>query len=223
MYKTELHCHSSEVSGCSSVDVHGVVEKYIAHGYTTLVLTNHLWSGENYDKYCRRVDSVFDTCEKAREIAGDRLHVLNGVELALEDGNDYLLIGVTKEFLLSERNISDLEAHELRGKASNSGILVIEAHPLRYGQTLRHPSEVDGYEVFNGHPEHRSHNDAMALLADELRAEGKILTSGTDHHDGHHVPNSGIATEEPITSLCQLVSVLKSGNYSLIKNGEIVL
>ena len=222
MYKTELHCHSSEVSGCSSVDVHGVVEKYIAHGYTTLVLTNHLWSGENYEKYCRRVDSVFDACEKAREIAGDRLYVLNGVELALEDGNDYLLIGVTKEFLLSEHNISDLEAHELRGKANAHGILLIEAHPLRYGHVLRHPSEVDGYEVFNGHPEHRSHNEAMDTFADELRAEGKILTSGTDHHDGHHMPNSGIATDEPVTSLEQLVAVLKSGKYSLIKKGEIV-
>ncbi len=222
MYKTELHCHSSEVSGCSSVDVHDVVEKYIAHGYTTLVLTNHLWSGDDFEAYTRRVDSVFKTCDKAREAAGDRLIVLDGVELRLEDENDYLLIGVTKDFLLSEPGLSDLPAYRLREKASKHGILVIEAHPLRYGHVLRHPSEVDGYEVFNGHPEQRSHNDAMATLTDELRAEGKILTSGTDHHDGHHKPNAGIATEAPITTLEELVSILKSGKYALVKHGEIV-
>lgn len=222
MYKTELHCHSSEVSGCSSVDVHGVVEKYTRHGYTTVVLTNHLWSEDDFEAYTRRVNAVFDTCDKARAAAGDRLCVLDGVEFRLEDENDYLLIGVTKDFLLSERNLSDFEAYELREKANAHGILLIEAHPLRYGHVLRHPSEVDGYEVFNGHPEQRSHNDAMATLAAELRAEGKILISGTDHHDGHHMPNSGIATDAPITDLRQLVDVLKSGNFSLIKHGKIV-
>ncbi|MBQ6789682.1 MAG: hypothetical protein IJO81_05820 [Clostridia bacterium] len=222
MYKTELHCHSSEVSGCSSVDVHGVVEKYIRHGYTTVVLTNHICGEDDFENYTRRVNKLFYTCDKAREAAGDKLCVLDGAEFRLKDDNDYLLIGVTKEFLLSERNFHEFEPYELKEKANAHGILVIEAHPLRYGQRLCHPDWVDGYEVHNGHPEQRSHNDAMELLADELRREGKILTSGTDHHDGHHMPNSGIATDEPITTLDGLVDVLKNGRYSLIKKGEIV-
>ena len=84
MYKTELHCHSSEVSGCSSVDVNGVVEKYTRHGYTTVVLKNHLWSEDDFEAYTRRVNAVFDTCDKARAAAGDRLCVLDGVEFRLE-------------------------------------------------------------------------------------------------------------------------------------------
>lgn len=221
-YKTELHCHSSEVSCCSSVKVADVVEKYISHGYTTLVLTNHLYTYAPFEDYKNRVDLLFDTCEKAREIAGDRLHVLDGVEFRLEDGNDYLLYGVTKEFLLSDPNLSDLEAHELKAKAEEYGIIVIHAHPLRYNQRHLHPSAVHGYEVFNGHPEQISNNDACDVLFSKMVADGKIITSGTDHHDGHHMPRAGIVTDAPITSLDELTATLRSGNYSLIKGDKIV-
>ena len=222
MYKTELHCHSSEVSGCSSVDVHGVVEKYIEHGYTTVVLTNHIHSCCDPEEYARRVERLIDTCNKAREIAGDRLCVLDGAEFRLSDGDDFLLVGVTKEFMLSLKNGSSMDAGELRDFGAQHGVLTIQAHPLRYGHRLRDPSEVDGYEIHNGHPEQRSHNDAMAMFTSELLAEGKILISGTDHHDAHHMPNSGIATDIPITSLSQLVDILKGGSYALIKHGKIV-
>ncbi len=217
-YKTEMHCHSSEVSGCASVDVKGVVEKYIEHGYTTLVLTNHMWSNDNYDEYRARVEHMFEVCERARQAADGRLYVIDGVEFALEDDNDYLLYGVTKEFLLSDNTLSDLEAHELRAKASEAGIIMIHAHPLRFSQRHLHPSEVDGYEIFNGHPEQQSNNDAAELIF--KRIEGKIFTSGTDHHDAHHMPNSGIATDMPIRNADELLAVLRSGEYSIIKNGE---
>ena len=222
MYKTELHCHSSEVSGCSSVDIRGVVEKYIEHGYTTVVLTNHIHSCCDAEEYARRVDRLIDTCEAARKVAGDRLCVLDGAEFRLSDGDDFLLVGVTRDFLLALEKGSQMDIGELRDFGAQHGVLTIQAHPLRYGHRLRHPEEVDGYEVHNGHPEQRSHNDAMATFTAELRAEGKILISGTDHHDGHHMPNSGIATDAPITDLRQLVDVLKSGNFSLIKHGKIV-
>ena len=221
-YKTELHCHSSEVSGCSSVNINDVVEKYIEHGYTSLVLTNHLYTFNLFEEYKAKVDLLFDTCAKAREIAGDRLNVLDGVEFRLDDGNDYLLFGVTKEFLLSDPELSDLEAHELKEKAEKYGIIVIHAHPLRFNQRHLHPSAIHGYEVFNGHPEQRSNNEAVDLIFAPMAKEGKILTSGTDHHDGHHMPNAGIVTDAPITSLDELTATLRSGNYSLIKGDKIV-
>lgn len=218
-YKTEMHCHSSEVSGCSSVDVKGVVEKYIKHGYSTVVLTNHFWSCDDLEKYKAKVERLFEVCDEARRIAGDRLNIIDGVEVALDDDNDYLLYGVTKEFLLSLPHISDLEAHELRAKASDAGMILIHAHPLRYNQRHLHPSAIDGYEIFNGHPEQESNNDAAELMFGRMK--GKIFTSGTDHHDPHHVPNSGIVTEKPIKTKEDLLATLRSGDYSIIKNGEV--
>ena len=37
-YKTELHCHTAEASTCAHETAAATVEKYIRHGYTTLVL-----------------------------------------------------------------------------------------------------------------------------------------------------------------------------------------
>lgn len=221
-YKTELHCHSCEISECASVDLNEIIEKYTQYGYSSLVLTNHLWSWDckdNFEKYKQKVDDLFAVCDKARELAGDRLNIINGVELALRDGNDYLLYGVTKEFLLSEKDISSLITQQLKDRANAYGIIVIHAHPLRFGQWHLPPEEIDGYEIYNGHPEAQSNNDAAELIFKRLK--GKILTSGSDFHYHHHIPRAGIATDQPITNMDELMATLRSGNYSIIKDGVI--
>ena len=45
-----------------------------------------------------------------------------------------------------------------------------------------------------------------------------ILTSGTDHHDPHHVPDGGIESEEEIVTTDDLIRVLKSHKYFRIGN-----
>ena len=221
-YKTELHCHSCEISECASVDLNEIIEKYTQYGYTSLVLTNHLWSWDckdDFEKYKQKVDDLFAVCDKARELAGDKLNIINGVELALRDGNDYLLYGVTKEFLLSETDISSLITQQLKDRANAYGIIVIHAHPLRFGQWHLPPEEIDGYEIYNAHPEAQSNNDAAELIFKRL--DGKILTSGSDFHYHHHIPRAGIATDYPITNMDELMTTLRSGNYSIIKDGVI--
>ena len=98
--------------------------------------------------------------------------------------------------------------------ARENGILTIQAHPFRMGMVTTHPNEVDGIEVFNGHPGHNSNNDIAEAWAKKY---GKIMTSGTDHHNPDHMPDGGILTDEPITSEKQLIEVLRSGNYDLIR------
>ena len=221
-YKTELHCHSCEISECASVDLNEIIEKYTQYGYSSLVLTNHLWSWDckdNFEKYKQKVNDLFAVCDKARDLAGDRLNIINGVELALRDGNDYLLYGVTKEFLLSEKDISSLITQQLKDRANAYGIIVIHAHPLRFGQWHLPPEEIDGYEIYNGHPEAQSNNDAAELIFKRLK--GKILTSGSDFHYHHHIPRAGIATDSPITNMDELMATLRSGDYSIIKDGVI--
>ncbi len=218
-YKTELHCHSSEISGCSSVKVEDVVDKYVEYGYTTLVLTNHLSSYGNEDEdYRREVHRMFEVCEKARQYAGDRLNVIPGVEINIQ-WEDHLIIGVTEEFLIEQYLFSRRNIADFRKELNAEGMLLICAHPMRFGHCIFDYRDVDGIEVFNGHPEHNSNNDLVALECAAKRELGIILTSGTDHHDGHHKPNAGILTDHPITSREELVEVLKSREYSLIKNG----
>lgn len=76
-YKTELHCHTSEISACSRETGAEVAAKYIAHGYTTLVVTNHFekWSfehrfpGDTWNRSSTITTTPSTRCARRREIA----------------------------------------------------------------------------------------------------------------------------------------------------------
>ena len=223
-YKTELHCHTSEASGCADESAAETVEKYISRGYDTVVLTNHFsyaeHDEENPDSYDRMVDRHMEAIRLAKEAAGDRLNVLFGIELRLRtNSNDYLVFGVTESFLRDHRELLDMDiwgAHEFLNEA---GAVIIHAHPMRTGIVVTDPWSVDGCEVYNGHNEQKSRNEMAYAWGAYARTVRKrvIFTSGSDKHDHHHIPDGGIITEEPITSEGQLVSVLESGNYKLMR------
>ncbi|MBR4895857.1 MAG: PHP domain-containing protein, partial [Clostridia bacterium] len=97
------------------------------------------------------------------------------------------------------------------------GGCVIQAHPFRHGMVVTNANAVDAVEIFNGHPGHNSNNDIAEAWA---RKYGKIMTSGTDHHNPDHMPDAGIRTDFPITSEAVLIETLKSGAFTLIRGEE---
>ena len=222
-YKTELHCHTSEISACSRETGAEVAEKYIAHGYTTLVVTNHFekWSFEHRfpgDTWEQKLDYYYDAVDRVRETAGDRLNVLCGQELRFEyDPNDYLVFGAPREAYYPVPGIFDQSIKEAHEYLHELGAIVIQAHPFRFGMKLTHPSYVDGYEIANGHPGHHSHNDLAEAWARRFVNHHPIMTTGTDEHEPTHTPNGGIITDEPITSNDELLAALRSGKYELIR------
>ena len=221
-FKTELHCHTSEVSGCSRETGAEVARKYIEHGYTTLVVTNHFlkWSFDDStgDTWEKKLDWFYDAVDVVRNEAGDRLNVLCGLELRLEnDPNDYLVFGAPREAFYEVPYIFDLTIRDAHTYLNGRGAIVIQAHPFRFGMKLTHPSYVDGYEIANGHPGHHSHNDLAEVWARRFVNHHPIMTTGTDEHEPEHVPNGGIVTESPITTNEELLDVLRSGKYELIR------
>ncbi|MBQ6263103.1 MAG: PHP domain-containing protein [Clostridia bacterium] len=226
-YRTELHCHTSEASGCADECAADTVEKYIALGYDTIVLTNHFsryeFDEDDPDSYGAMVDKQMRALRLAKEAAGDRLNVLFGIELRLyENSNDYLVFGVTEEFLRGHPELLHMDVWGAHAFLNENGAMMIHAHPMRTGCTITDPWSVDGYEVYNGHNQQRSRNEMALAWASYGRSIRKrvIYTSGSDKHDRHHVPDGGIVTEEPITSMEQLLSVLESGNYKLMRGGR---
>ncbi len=214
-YITELHAHSSELSGCAEQTVLEVAEDYIKCGYDSLVISNHFSKGrmngcESYESY---VDRFFDAVDFARREFAGRIFIIDGMELNLEgSSNEYLIFGVTREIMhslpcLFERSIE--EVHELFGSV---GCLVIQAHPMRWRMTVVKPEWVDGYEVLNTHSEWDSHNAVVRHLAESI-APRHIFTSGTDHHAHSNKPSSGIITRERIETSAQLAQVLRSGDF----------
>jgi hypothetical protein len=61
---------------------------------------------------------------------------------------------------------------------------------------------------------HDSRNDIAEAWANKFSL---IKTSGTDFHYADVPANAGILTENEITTMDELVDVLKSGNYELVK------
>ena len=215
-YKTELHAHTREVSPCADLTAEEVAERYISDGYSTLVVTNH---------YCNYVIDRLegDWSEKARyylapyramkAYAKDRLNVILGCELRFrENYNDYLIFGITEDFLVSNPNLHDMTLKEFSPLAHENGMLIVQAHPFRNGMTVVNPALLDGMETFNGHAGHDSRNPIADAWAKQY---GLLRTSGTDFHHPHQGGVAGILTDEPITSSAQLCEILRSGSYTL--------
>lgn len=229
IYKTELHCHSKDVSTCADESAEGIVEKYLRYGYNTVLLTNHLslncHSTEFFKDFTweQKVDHFVNGYRKLKKAAeGTSLNILFGAEIRFPQYfNDYLLIGLTEEYLLSHENLYCTDVASFHKMSSADGLLLIQAHPFRPNLHIVDPEDVDGYEVYNGHPGWNSANDGAFRYAKNVGA--KIITSGTDHHDTVHFPTGGIITSYEIKTMEQLMKTLKNGSYALIKEEEIRL
>lgn len=225
MFKTEMHVHSASVSNCATVYEEDIVERYIAAGYTSLVLTNHLsrftYKNKKFDHSADpwdvKIDYYMNGLDRMRTAAAGRINVLLGVELRSNlDENDYLIHGIDEAFLRSFPEIMDTPIADVVTRVHEAGGLLFQAHPFRNSMRITKPSILDGIEVYNGHSGQESRNDIANMWADKF---GLRKLSGTDYHHDHHVIGAGIETEQPITDTHQLVEILLSGKYELIRAG----
>ena len=226
-YKTELHLHSAEVSACSSASAEDIVKVYLDAGYTTLVLTNHF---SPFSYKCSRYDLTYmspeEKCEyyingyhALRDAAADKLHVLFGMELyPLDRECDYLIYGMTEEFLRAHPDLMELPLEETSALVRKAGMILAQAHPFRNNMMVTSPELLDGIETHNAHTA-PFRNELAERWADNFSL---IKTAGSDYHRAEHKAESGIATDFPITTNEELLAVLRSGNYKQIHKGKIV-
>ena len=228
MFKTELHCHTAEVSNCAPATAAEVAEHYLEAGYTTIVLANHLskytYQNKRFDhsgwSWDEKIDYYMDGFHKLEDACGDKIHVLLGCELRLnKDGNDYLMYGVTEEFLRSIPNMMDEKIVDVRAALNGIGGLFFQAHPFRNSMKVTRPEYLDGIEVYNGHIGHDSRNWVARQWAEHF---GLLQSSGSDFHAVEHKISGGILTDVPVTSNEQLVELLRSRNANLLKDPTVV-
>ena len=225
-YKTELHCHSATVSQCASITPEEIVEKYLAAGYTTVVLADHLspktFSSKRYkgsDDWQEMVDYYMNGYHALCKAAAGRLHILQGCELNIKGSHsDYLIFGITEEFIRANPDLLEPKtAREMCARLREAGFLVYQAHPFRNNMSITNPEHLDGIEIYNAHPRHDSRNDFAELWAKRYALSG---ISGSDVHDLPDIAGGGIRTEAPITTMEQLVGILRAGNYTLLRDGK---
>ena len=78
-YKTELHCHSRDGSGCSSESAEGIVKKYLEYGYSSILLTNHFVSSQSTytpDEWKNKIASKYSAYDKLVSAADGKLNIL---------------------------------------------------------------------------------------------------------------------------------------------------
>ncbi len=219
-YKYELHCHTGDVSLCATSSAVEAVEFYKSRGYDGIVITDH-YSPQTFlfhkslfpHKY---IDMYMKGYRRAKEVAGEDFTVLLGCEVRFYCTiDDFLIYGVTEEFLKNSGNIMKMYLKRLFKLCDKNGFLLLEAHPFREFRFRHNPKYLHGCEVFNGKDKGRPANIKAKQWAKKNKFS--VTTSGGDFHNKNNTTPGGIITEEPIKTNEDLLRILKNGSFTLIE------
>ncbi len=221
-YLYDLHVHTSEVSSCGHVDGKEVAQLYSKAGYSGIVVTDHY-----YDNYFANALGSWEEkvqqylsgyLETKAEGAKHGLAVFLGIEIRFAGSrNDYLVYGISEEFLLVYPQLYELTLPEFSQLVRNQGLVLYQAHPFRGYCTAAKPEYLDGVEVFNGNPRHQSNNHQAEVFAKQHRLS---MISGSDFHQYEDLAIGGVYFSEKIRDNNHLVSVLKNNQIVKLKKGS---
>lgn len=219
-YKYETHCHTKNVSRCGTYDVRKLIDKYKEAGYSGLVLTDH-YSPMTFDlpdffSKKRAIDHYLRAYRIAKDYAGDDFTVLLGIELRFyATVNDYLVYGISEEMLYELPFLLPLQLKKASKLLRERGCVIIQAHPFREFITRANPKYLDGAEIYNGKTS-KELNLKAEKWATGFNAQVKL--GGSDCHRDSSFAKSGIITTEPIKSNDDLLRIIKSGDFEIIRN-----
>ncbi|MEJ6950646.1 PHP domain-containing protein [Natronospora cellulosivora (SeqCode)] len=219
-YKIELHAHSSETSPCGMIEAKELVKMYKDANYQALVMTDHYYDRffEMVDwlSWQEKMDNYLVGYREAKEM-GEKvgLTVLLGIEITFQENtNDYLVFGLDEKFLRDIPELYKYTLKEFRELSREEDILIYHAHPYRKGNKPAPADLLDGLEVYNGNPRHQSFNQ----LAEEYAKRYKMkMISGSDFHQKEDLARGGIIAKEKVSNMAELLKLLKSDEYKLIK------
>ena len=218
-YKYELHCHTKETSLCGQVSAAEIVKMYKEKGYNGIVITDHyspmtfkpsrVWRPQT------DIDFYLKGYKKALKHADDDFTVLLGMEIRYyATANDYLVYGVTEDFLRNNGNLMKVYPKKFHRLAQKNNMLVLQAHPFRNSLMIRtNPQYLDGAEVHNGKADLEANLRAAQWAAENNMA---VRISGSDFHRPNNLATGGIITDEPIKTNDDLLRILRNGNYEMI-------
>lgn len=218
----EMHLHTDEVSSCANIPAKKIAELYLETDYNGIVVTDHM-NSSTFDRaglknasWDEKVDHFLTGYNLVKKELDGKMVVLLGMEICFyEYENDYLVYGVTEEFLRSNGDLMKLSPKKFSLLAKENGLLFVQAHPFRRGLTVENWDILDGYEVFNGNPRHYSCNE----IAEEWAKfhNKKIVTSGSDFHELEDLAHGGVYFNNEIKTNDDLLREMNAGNYSLYK------
>ncbi len=157
-YLYECHLHTAVASKCGRITPEEVVRLYTAMGYAGVFITDHFLNGNSaIDKslpWKEKIDLYADSYRQVKKAAeGSGLDVFFGVEYHTGNAAEFLLYGITPEWLYEHEEIMDMSPRKVLEFFRENGILVYQAHPMRMRGYVPFislfPDCVDGIEVYN--------------------------------------------------------------------------
>lgn len=229
-----MHIHTSPVSVCSQMPNEFVADKYARCGFDAVQLTNHYSDayiqvhGVSFEQW---LDDYINGYYDFKRICAERgLTTFFGAEVTLfapyskrmcekysrefllQNYADYLLVGVSEEFLRTSPRLSDLSLPELYAHCHDNGVLLFQAHPYRacQGITPKDLNYLDGYEI-NGCCDHMRHDNEVHQeeIIKLMEQTGKITFAGGDNHVDRHTLNTATFLPDSVTDEKGLVQYLK--------------
>lgn len=221
MIKIDPHVHSNGISLCSHVDCRTIIEEKRKLGYDGVVLTNHCQSwyypAEEHAQYIERVIEEFHRGKAYADERGFRFYL--GLEVTVTEPHysDWLLYGVTEEFLRATPCLYQLSQKQLFSLCEENGILLVQAHPFRPGIFLGDPAYMHGVEI-NCTPGDLERAELVEGFAAE---HGLLVTCGTDYHSVDRTYFGGIL----IPACCQTAKeiaeyLFKEKRVTVFREGE---
>lgn len=220
-YLYDLHVHTNEVSFCGFVSGKEVAQLYAEAGYSGIVITDHY-----YDGFFNEVSGTWENkvkqylsgyLEAKAEGAKHGLDVFLGIEIKFSGSlDDYLVYGISEEFLLQYPKLYNLGLPELSKLVREQGLILYQAHPFRSYCNPADPKYLDGIEVFNGNPRHESHNDQAEAYANKHQLK---MISGSDFHQHQDLAIGGVYFSEKIRDNQHLVTALNNSQIVQLKKG----
>ncbi|MBE6542258.1 MAG: hypothetical protein E7672_07415 [Ruminococcaceae bacterium] len=221
VYRTELHAHTKPASHCSDIVPERLVEAYAALEYDTVVLTNHIRPNYTLDDCLQHIQDYRKAVTAAQDYG---MTILFGVELTFSDlWGDYLVYGVEPSDMTALHRYCQEGYKSFAESPERKKSIVFTAHPYRndrIGEELHIPYLSDGVESINLHPRVNSDNGYMTRTAWN---QNLLTICGTDyHHEGHEGMTAILTTENPKNEI-HLRDILRSGDYLMEMNGNIIL
>lgn len=226
-YIYETHLHTCEGSACGVTPGADYIKAYKDAGYAGIFVTDHFFGGncavdrslsweEKIEGYCKGYENALAACGNDPDFK-----VFFGIEQTFQ-GDDYLIYGLDKAWLLSHPEVESMNHQQLFEVVNEVGGLMIQAHPFRfrgYQQAIHvHPREVHGVEIYNAGNK-PTENDLAALYAQHYDFP---VTSGSDMHNvvnviNPPVPLGGVIFDSPLESVFDYAERVKNKQLKIKK------
>jgi hypothetical protein len=221
----ETHLHTKESSACGVSKGREYIERYLDLGYTGIIITDHFFRGNcsadrnlPWDKWVHRFCRGY---ENAREEGARRgLDVFFGWEETF-GGDDYLVYGLDKEWLLEHPEAARWTRKEQFEEVRRYGGCVVQAHPFRqhYYINCVHLSSgcVDAVEAANAANSDPSYDALAWVYAKKLKVP---VTAGSDIHYAEDVrPDTafGVYLNKRMETIDDYVAAIRGNAISALK------